>query len=131
MILKRGLDKGVRIALGVILLIFSIFGIYFAIGDIEKWFVAPLFLEVLLVVLGIIFLRECFVRGFRFRDRLIDFVIALFLIFFGLFPLGLVYDWFLLLPFSIEFSVSALALLVVLLAFSVYLLLDQFEGMFW
>ena len=131
MILKRGLNKGTRVALGVLLLICSIFGIYSIVRGVERWYVAPLFLEVLLIVLGIIFLRECFVRGFRFRDRIIDFVIAIFLIFFGLFPLGLVYDWFLFLPFAIEFAVSALALVIVLLAFGVYLLIDQVEGLFW
>ena len=131
MILKRGLDNGVRITLGIVLLIFSIFGIYSIVKGIDSWYVAPLFLEVLLIVLGIIFLRECFVRGFMFRDRIIDLVIALFLIFFGLFPLGLVYDWFLFLPFAIEFTVSSLALIIVLLVFGVYLLVDQIEGMFW
>ncbi len=120
-----------RIGLGVGLLIFSIFSIYSLVVGVSSWYVSGLFLEIVLIVLGVVFLREVFVRGFDFKEKMIDLVISLFLIFFGLFPLGLDYEIFRFLPFAVEISVNPVVLVVVLMAFGAYLIIDEVERIVW
>ncbi|MAG78143.1 hypothetical protein CL616_02130 [archaeon] len=129
--MKRVLDKSLRIGLGVGLLIFSIFSIYSLVVGVSSWYVSGLFLEIVLIVLGVVFLREVFVRGFDFKEKMIDLVISLFLIFFGLFPLGLDYEIFRFLPFAVEISVNPVVLVVVLMAFGAYLIIDEVERIVW
>ena len=130
---KRGTEDLWRIILGVILLGFSIFSIYSLVNGVEAWYISSLLFEIVLIILGIVFLRYSLLRLKRFdvREMLLDLVISIFLIFFGLFPLGLDFDLFSFLPFAVELSVSAVILAVVLLSFGAYLLVDEFVDMFW
>ncbi len=130
---KRGKEDIWRITLGVILLGFSIFSIYSLVNDVEAWYLSNLFFEIILIILGIVFLRYSLLqlKSFNIREMVLDFVISLFLIFFGLFPLGLDFDLFSFLPFAVELSVSPLMLTIVLLSFGAYLLVEEFVDMFW
>ena len=129
--MRRGPKYSWKVILGIVLLIFSIFGIYSLMTGLESWFVDTFFLEIILIMLGFVFLREVIINIKEdWDEKWIDFIIALFLLFFGFFPLGLDLGLLTFLPFAIEFSVNPVVLIVVLLAFGAYLLLDIFMMFF-
>ena len=78
---KRGTEDLWRIILGVILLGFSIFSIYSLVNGVEAWYISSLLFEIVLIILGIVFLRYSLLRLKRFdvREMLLDLVISIFL----------------------------------------------------
>ena len=111
--------------------IFVFLGIFAILASFGKTYFLPLgmftttFLEVLLLVIGLFFIREA-VQNKGSGQRFVHLVVGLFLFFFALLPLfvslGLL--WFL--PFYVELEVGPLILSLLLLFAGVYMAFDRF-----
>ncbi|MFH1972201.1 MAG: hypothetical protein ABIJ18_01855 [archaeon] len=130
--LKEGLNKIVKPGLGVIFLVFGGYSLYLLITKVDAWYTSPFFYEAILIIAGILLLRNVVIkfRDLEWKERAIDTIIALALTLFGLFPLGVELGLFTFLPFAVEFSNQTWLFPIIILAFGLYLVVDQIVKIF-
>ena len=109
-----------KIALGVLIFLFGLFSVFY--------FVSNWILEIFIIFLGFFLIREVIIH--KFAEKKTDFVIALFLLFLGLFPMALEFGILGFLPFAIEFEVSAFVLSMVIIAYGLFVVLENFFDVF-
>lgn len=109
-----------KILLGLLIFLFGLFSVFY--------YVSAWILEVFLIFLGFFLIREVIIH--KFVERKTDFVIALFLLFLGIFPLALEFRLLSFLPFAIEFEVSTFVLSMVLVAYGLFVVFENFFDAF-
>ncbi len=109
-----------KILLGVLIFLFGLFSVFY--------YVSAWILEIFLLFLAFFLIREVIIN--KFSDKKVDFVIALFLLFLGLFPLALEFGILGFLPFAIEFEVSTFVLSMVIIAYGLFVAFENFFDVF-
>lgn len=117
---KRGF---LRLLSGVILVLYGCLVLFK--GE-NIWYASNLFLEIVLIISGIALLRETIITKEDFwKKKIVDAFIGIFLIFFGLFPLGMDYKMFKFFPFAIEFKLNQFVLPSIIFVFGLYLIVES------
>lgn len=113
--------------IGILVLLFGIFALLAQL-DIEYGIPLELFsqsfLEVVLVLIGVFFLREA-VRHKDSGQRLVHMVVGLSLFFVGIFPLFVSLGVLKFLPYYIDLTVSPFVLISLILVAAIYMILDR------
>ena len=110
--------------------LFLLFGLFAFLAHFDIEYFIPLevfsqtFLEVVLVFIGIFFIREA-VRHKDSGQRLVHIVVGLCLFFVGMFPLFVTLGILKFLPYYIDLTVSPLVLPFLILIAAVYMILDR------
>jgi len=130
--MRKKLKEVWRIPVGLLLLAYGIFALYTLTQGNVGWYVSNFLLEFILIVVGVAFLRFTIINFKKLPkvESTINLIVSLFLLFFGLWPLGVDFELLTFLPFAMEISVNPILLAVIILAFGAYLVVDEAAALF-
>ena len=121
---------GLHLILGGLLFLYSIAAFFSVLRGGEfsySYLFFPAFVEMLLLALGVLMIKgSVTIKG---DHKLVDFVIGIFLFFFGILPIATALGLSYVLPFTLDLEPSMIVLVVVLFFSSLYFLVDRYIGL--
>jgi hypothetical protein len=131
-LIKEKIRLSVNLLIGLVLIIYSSMGMIYNLVVKEQgnysMFFTDVFLELVIFIFGMYLLYDVFKN--RGKMNVVDTIIGIFLIFFGLFPILVNLNLLNFLPFNVEFQQNFFLLSLILFVSSIYFLIDAFFGIF-